>query len=120
MKKYLKIASLILASVLYCLLIFIVSCNNCRFDSSRDRGVEEVFSFLSESFSPIAISNEDSIHEFSHSVSLFPKFHFCSSSAFSGTAEILLEGWFSMYNFYAKNVILRPQPTDFIFPHHYF
>ncbi|MGE5412324.1 MAG: hypothetical protein ACM3MI_15290 [Clostridiales bacterium] len=119
MKEYSKIFSLLAATALYCVLVAVSASNTSCYNGSFE-STDEGFSALTEVFSSSAVPNEDSAHQFNFLSSLFAKINLNKSSVFRDITELILDCNSSKYILFARNSIERPEPTDFIFPHHYF
>jgi|GEM_PF-2470619 len=118
MARFVKIVQLVLIIMSYCLIIITTNCNNYK--QVADQNTDEDVSVSTDLFTPSAISDDDSAYQLNRSPSSCLKFHVNKNSVVSGIKELILDHSFSRYILFAKNLIIRPQPTDFIFPHHYF
>ncbi|WP_428664360.1 hypothetical protein [Runella sp.] len=124
MKKTFRIIALLTISALYCFAVSLYSSNGLGADSAFSK----LTGAQSKHSSSLQLSNllctpaqaTISITAFQNTPPPPHKNPFNEFSAWVKTAEHLFFSTFSQYSFYSKNVLVRLQRTDLIFPFHYF
>jgi len=123
MRKWNKIALLLPAAILYCCIASYCANGNDGYDSissNKSAQQESLFSPVSSSHYGQAIQTRNFVNVLNQLPVYTLKNHLNDCSTPSKATESLLISHFSRYFFYAANCIIRFQPTDIIFPFHYF